>query len=541
MTRSSIQVVTALAAVAMTTSLVSGSQAAGTDTGSRSSTAEHEPRITAPQNPGTAVLEMPRGSIDEALTQLPGLTRAILAKSKVPGLAVAVVHDRKTVFARGYGVKEMGKPGRVDPQTVFQLASLSKPISATVVAGQVSKSLVGWDTPVSSELPDFALADPWVSAHATVGDFFSHRTGLPHAAGDLLEDIGYDRGYILDHLRYEPLTAFRSTYAYANFGLTAGAEAVARAAGTDWATLSEKALYEPMGMTATSSRYEDFLARTDRAALHAKVGDRFEPLYQRNADAQAPAGGVSSNVVDLSKWMSMVLDQGEVNGVPLIEADALLPAISAEMITAPSSDVTARPGMYGYGFNVGVQPSGRVTMSHSGAFADGAGTTVTMIPSADIGIVVLTNGAPVGAAESLAAEFLDVVQFGHVTRDWWKTFQPALAPITAPVGDLVDVEAPVAPAPAHEAQAYTGTFHNQYYGDAAVTAHDGRLSMAVGPRGTYTFALDHWDGDTFSFVPTGENAPAGSLSSAKFTITEGEASAVTLNFFNASGLGTWTR
>src|SRR5690349_14880675 len=82
------------------------------------------------------------------------------------------------------------------------------------------------------------------------------------------EDLGFTAEDIQQRLRYEPLSSFRSTYAYTNFGMTAGADAVAAAAGTDWATLSEQTLYGPLGMTSTSSRFDDYTARTNRAWTH---------------------------------------------------------------------------------------------------------------------------------------------------------------------------------------------------------------------------------------------------------------------------------
>lgn len=262
---------------------------------------------------------------------------------------------------------------------------------------------------------------------------------------------------------------------------------------------------------------------------------------RRDADPQSPAGGVSSNVIDMAAWMKMVLAQGRVGHDQWIETAALLPAISAEMIQHPASDVLARPGQYGYGFNVGVQPGGRVTMGHSGAFSQGAGTAFTMIPSADIGTVVLTNGSPVGAVESLIASFLDIVQFGYPTRDWWKAFEQVLAGLMSPVGDLVGVKSPRRPAPSASPNALVGTYRNRYYGSAVISRHGRSTTMALGPKHQCTFTLNHWDGNTFSFVPTGENAPAGSLSSAKFAVSHGKASTVTLQFFDAQKHGTWTR
>ena len=108
----------------------------------------------------------------------------------------------------------------------------------------------------------------------TIGDLYSHRSGLPDHAGDELEDLGYDRRQVLERLKYLPLAPFRITYAYTNFGLTAAAEAVAAAAGKSWEDLSDEVLYRPLGMTSTSSRFADFMARPDHAVGHVKVGDK---------------------------------------------------------------------------------------------------------------------------------------------------------------------------------------------------------------------------------------------------------------------------
>jgi CubicO group peptidase (beta-lactamase class C family) len=498
------------------------------------------PRIETHSAPSEDVLASPPDSIEQALDALPGLAKTTLERTGVPGLAVAVVQGGETVFAEGYGVKSLGSDDAVNADTVFQIASVSKSVGATVVATQVSAGVVEWSTPVAELLPDFTLADPWVTKHVTVGDLYSHRSGLPAEAGDDLEVVGYDRDYVLSHLVYEPLDPFRAIYNYANFGMTAGAEAVAAAAGSSWEDLAEDALFEPLGMTSTSARYEDFLARGNRATIHAKVGDSFKALYERNPDAQSPAGGISSNVNDLAKWMQLILADGVFNGKQLIEPDALVPALSAQMITGPIASPTQRTGQYGFGFGVGVQPSGRVSLSHSGAFVLGAATSFMMLPELDIGIIVLTNAGPVGAAEAVAAQFMDLVQFGSITRDWITDYAAALAPYYAPAGDLVGKARPEAPAAPQPLQHYVGEYHNDYFGPATVRVIGDRLVVELGPA-DYRLPLDHWAGDTFSFVPVGEYAPHGSLSSATFTMDGDTAKALTLQFFDTRGLGTWTR
>ncbi len=196
----------------------------------------------------------------------------MLAKTGVPGLAAAVVHDGQVLYAKGFGVRDVNTLAPVDAATVFRLASVSKPLSSTVVAGAVGRGAMKWTDPVVAQLPSFALADPYVTAHVTYADLFSHTSGLPDHAGDLLEDLGYDQAYILNRLRLEPLEPFRGEYAYTNFGLTAAAEAAAAAAGRSWADLADEVLFSPLGMTSSSFRYADFLSEADQAAMHVRVG-----------------------------------------------------------------------------------------------------------------------------------------------------------------------------------------------------------------------------------------------------------------------------
>lgn len=501
----------------------------------------YAPEAVTSEIPSQDGVRLPDGSVARAVDKLPDLVERVLEASGVPGAAVAVVEGEHVLFSDGFGEKVIGEGDPVDEETVFQLASLSKPIGATVVATQVTQDVVEWNTPIAELLDGFELADPWVTDHVTVGDMYAHRSGLPHAAGDDLEDIGYDRDYILEHLRLEPLEAFRSTYGYANFGTTTGAEAVAAAAGFDWATLSERELYEPLGMTSTSSRYADFLDRDNRATLHALVGGEFQPLYERMPDEQAPAGGVSSNVVDLAKWLSLVIGQGTAFGTELIAPEDLLAATSAQVISSHPVMPDQRAGAYGYGFNTGVLASGRVSISHSGAFTLGAGTNFQIVPQLGLGIVVLTNAGPVGAAEAIGSEFLDLVQFGKSTRDWLTDYGHALASYYAPAGDLAGEEAPDSPAPARPLEEYAGAYQNAYFGPAEVVASGDTLVARLGPDGGYEVELEPWNGDTFAFVPTGENAPDGSLSSATFTFDPAGGATLTLQFFDANELGTWTR
>ncbi len=494
------------------------------------------PPLAADEPPRlAAAMPLPDDAVANAVAKLDGIAEELMSSSGIPGMAVAVVHRGKTLYAKGFGVRDTRTGEPVDADTVFQLASLSKPIAATVVAQQVGAGAIRWDSPMVEKLPWFALSDPAVTRMLTVSDLFAHRSGLPDHAGDLLEDLGYDRREILERVRLLPLGPFRISYAYTNFGVTAAAEAVAAAAGRSWEDLSEQMLYRPLGMVSASSRFADFQARSDRALGHVRVDGGYQPRYTRDPDPQSPAGGVSASVNDLTHWLALLLADGASDSEPVVDPEALLPALSPQILSAPPSEPAERSGFYGYGFNVGTSAAGRVTLSHSGAFSLGAATNFVVIPSADVAIVALTNATPVGVPETLTAEFADLVEFGAVRQDWRRLYADAFAGMNEPFGELAGRQRPASPAPSRPLADYTGSYASDYWGPATVTETDGALTVALGPRPD-VYPLTHWDGDVFSFPIKSENAAPGSVSQARF-----DGDRLTLEYFDSDRMGTFTR
>jgi CubicO group peptidase (beta-lactamase class C family) len=426
-------------------------------------------------------------------------------------MAVAIVHDDTLTFSGGFGVREVGKDARIDADTVFQLASVSKSLAATVVSSVVGDGTVAWESRMADIAPGFALHDAWPTQNVSVADLFSHRSGLLDHAGDLLEDLGFDREEILHRLRYlEPEYSFREGYEYTNFGLTAAAVAVAEAVGESWEDLSQERLYDPLGMTHTSSRFADYMAEPNRAIPHIKEGDTWivTPM-QRDPDAQSPAGGVSSNARELAQWVRLQLGQGSFEGQQLIPASALAPMHLPQAVSnVPQDPATQRAGFYGLGINVSYTDFGAVQWSHSGAFASGAATAFFLLPGSGFGVLALTNGFPVGAPEALCLSVLDLATTGDVSRDWLAAAAQRMA--AAMDEDTYGTEAdwdnpPADVTPAAPDAAYVGAYHNDYYGDVEIAQAADGLELRIGPK-PLAFPLTHYDRDAFSWQPVGENA-----------------------------------
>ena len=351
-------------------------------------------------------------------------------------------------------------------------------------------------------LPTFTLADPAVTQMATIGDFFSHRTGLPGAAGDDLEGFGFDRDQVLSRLHLFPLNPYRISYGYSNFGMTTGGEAVATAAGMPWDQLCAKELFTPAKMTTASYSYQNFLQQPNRATIHVEVDRAYKPLYQRDADPQAPAGGASGSVKDLAQWMTMVLASGKVGDTQVIDPTVLQQGMTPQIVNGRATVADARSRFYGYGVNVDVTSTGHMKWSHSGAFYIGAATAYAMLPAADVGIVALTNAAPVGAPEAVTTAFTDLVRTGTVERDWLTYFGNAFATLFTN-HSVVAGTPPASPKPARPLTDYVGTYSNAYLGDVTVAESGGALRITLGPE-NLSAPLTHYDGDVFSWLTPGQ-------------------------------------
>lgn len=470
---------------------------------------------------------------------------------KIPGLALAVVFKDQVLYAGGFGVRERNTvcatengatvfkaQCAVDADTVFQLASVSKPISASVVAALISqKKGVTWDSKLTDLTPDFHMYDPWVTREITIRDMFSHRSGLPEHANDLLEDLDYGRDAMLKHLRYvKPASSFRSTYAYTNAGLTQGAIAAASAYGLDWATASEQKIYKPLGMTSTSSRFSDFMARPNKATNHQLVDGQWVHKVQRNPDAQAPAGGVSSSVNDLTQWMRMSLNKGKFANNQVIAEEPLAETQFAQIVSGKNHN--NQPTFYGLGWGIAFDDKKRTVLSHSGAFAMGAATHLLLIPEAQLGLVVLTNAAPIGVAEALAKNFTDTVFYGKPQNNWLQLFtelfkDPAVIGIEKLSNYTVQ---PAKPTAAQKNSAYIGRYgQNAWIGDVFIEDANGKLALIIGPQAK-KLPLSHFDRDTFTFETQGENA-AG-LSGVTFSMgADGKAQSLVIESLNKHGQG----
>lgn len=453
-----------------------------------------------------------------------------------PGLAIAVVKDGKIVFAKGYGVREIGKPAAVDTSTVFAIASTTKAMTAAAIGMLVDEGKVKWDDPVTKYLPSFQLFDPYATREVTVRDLLTHRAGLGNA--DVLwavEDLTPDE--MMRKLKLvKPEYSMRSSFVYQNVMYIMAGQVVAAASGMPWATFIQKRIFDPLGMKHSYPLATLVPKDANAAEPHWRFGaDTIVEIKRDIEKGITSAGGVWSNVSDMSKWMLFLLDSGRVNGKELLKPGTFSELLRPQtMVTPdefyPTMELT-KPHWITYGLGWFQQDyQGRMLDFHTGSL-NGTVAIIGLVPDERFGVYILANRDHVEVRHALMFKAIDLY-LGNPPRDWSKELK-ALYDARRSRGDSARVAAEAkrikGTKPSVALSKYAGTYEDPFFGAITVTEKNGALRFDAGPilkgkldhwqydkfRATYD---DRWQGTDFVNFTIGDDGTASALEIAGYTL-----------------------
>ncbi|QHJ12630.1 Protein flp [Paraglaciecola mesophila] len=362
----------------------------------------------------------------------------IMDRLSIPGVAVGVIKDGRIVLEKSYGVKDIRTNEPLSNQSLFKIASNTKAFTAAALGMLVDDGKLNWDDPVVKHLPDFQLHDPWISAHFTITDLLTHRSGLGLGAGDLMlwpEPSSFSRTEVVHNLRYlKPTGQFRADYAYDNLLYIVAGEVVAAASGQPWEQFVEKRIFAPLGMQHCYAGHIPAKAQPFVATPHGMVDGELATI-ERDVDTSKPnvsgaAGGIQCSLEDMLTWAQVQLNKGMTADLkPLFSTKQHQEMWTAKTIM-PVSGTDKRYNnshfsAYGLGWRLN-DVDGKLRVHHSGSLA-GMYSYVTFFPELDLGIVVLTNQQS-SAARSALMYTLMKPYLGDDDTDWLNVFAPTISP-----------------------------------------------------------------------------------------------------------------
>jgi CubicO group peptidase (beta-lactamase class C family) len=445
----------------------------------------------------------PQASTEQRVQALvPSLEDYIATNMKafdVPGLAIGIVAGDKLVYVNGFGVRSKGG-APVDAHTIFQIGSTAKAFLSATMAIAVDGGKLHWDDRVVDLDPTFQMRDPWVTREFRFFDLLAQRSGLPPYVNDEFGAFGFDRSILIHSLRYvEPVSSFRTTFAYTNITHILAGRIVAKAEGAaDWNAVLQSEILDPLGMK--DSTYS--AAAITAAANHAE-GCRYtadvcvEVPFEDFPYIYAGAGNINSNIEDMVRWVSLQLADGTTpDGKRIVSVENL--AYTRTPKVAISDKVS-----YALGWIIQQTPNGSIVWHDGGTHSFGA--TVILQLDRKLGVVVLTNQGNVGMPDAIGLWSIDRL-LGNPTVDH---AAKTLALVKTAYADGVNQYVrPADPQPSPSLGPFAGRFTNPGFGKAVLRTESDAATLELLGSGA-KLRLDAWNGGVYTATLLPEGRFAG--------------------------------
>lgn len=313
-------------------------------------------------------------------TPIEPLVKQELESTATPGAAIGIVKDGRLVYAEGFGTRNLETHEPVTAETLFRLGSTTKMLTATAVASLAADGKLDFADPVGKHIHGL---NPAIAA-LTVNQILSHTSGLKdeavingrHDDEALGREIhAWNAGWLF--------TRPGAIYSYANPGYWLAGYLAECVAGEPYAQVMDERVFGPVGMTFSTLRPTMAMTRT-LSQGHDLVDKKLSVLRPAPDNAANwPAGSVFSNLVDLSRFVTAMMNDGK------LEAKQALSPKVISALTAPHAQIPGSAAKYGYGLDLDAS-SGVLVWSHGGARA-GYGSFIAMIPSQHTAVIVLCN------------------------------------------------------------------------------------------------------------------------------------------------------
>jgi CubicO group peptidase (beta-lactamase class C family) len=376
-------------------------------------------------------------SLATASTSLQQRLDEARATHGVPGATLAVLQDGK-VDAAASGVLNLDTGVEATTDSLFQIGSITKVWTTTVVMGLVEGRLVELDAPLRRYLPEFAVLEDGVADHVTIRHLLTHSSGID---GDNFADTG--RGddalekYVATCASLRQVHPVGATMSYCNTGFSLLGRVIEIATGETWDTTMRHRLFEPLRLTHTATLPEDVL-RFRAAMGHIRPGDELitAPMWGLPRTA-GPAGAICSTASEVVRFAQLHLEGGTLDGEQVLQPSSVA-AMQEPQVAVPSGGVGTSAAHWGLGWEL-FEWGGRRVIGHDGGTI-GQVAFLRVVPDAGVAIALLTNGG------NPIALFRDL-------------FEPLL--LEAAGVDLPsEVTPPATPLPV-DASAYAGVYERQ--------------------------------------------------------------------------------
>ncbi|KAG0279609.1 hypothetical protein BGZ95_000742 [Linnemannia exigua] len=441
---------------------------------------------------------------NQFLDSLPTVLEKARADGGIPGMSVAIQYKGELIFAQG-----LGKRNRKDPftkETVSHIASVSKAFTATAIGELVAAGKVDWDTtPVNKYLPEFELKDPVLTSQLTFADLLSHRTPVPPLDTAWFRN-DLPRRVLISQLKHVDMPSKMSPVMnYNNIVYAVAGEAAANVAGMTFAELIKSKVLQPLGLKDAGlsmpemAKQPNYAMPYDAASFEdAKKGIFEEGYIDEIPMADAPAGDIFMNAVDLVKWATVIMNEGELDGKQVLSKESIRETLKPHNIGALPSRRPDLSPVLGYGLGWQLDSYKGHTVFYHGGGNPGYKSMLAFYPDDDLVVAVLTNVHITDLPLSIPFYIADGILNLPKTVDWFNDFAPNRTQETYKIYHQARNTIPdrIEGKPhSHTLVDYAGIYSHPVFGKVIITLQDnGALHLKLR---TYETKLEHYHYESF--------------------------------------------
>ncbi len=326
-----------------------------------------------------------QGTNDRFQEQLQPIIEQVMLQQSIPGLAIAIVENQKVVYAKGFGVKKLDdKSEKITPQSLFHMASITKPFVATAIMQLVERGKIDLDAPVVKHVPYFRMKDERYAA-ITVRQMLSHVSGMPDVRDYEWDKPQYDDGALERYVRslsdLSLIAAPGDKWQYSNMAYEILGDVIAKVSGETFEGYVRQHILTPLGMNSSTLLMKE--ANPQLLTTPHVLDDAYEvavsKVFPYNR-AHSPSSTLYSNVLDMARWATANMNRGALDGKRILQAS------TCDVMRKPAGEQWAHIGISWFLRKHREYP----TVSHSGGDV-GFVSNLVMIPDRSIAVVLMSN------------------------------------------------------------------------------------------------------------------------------------------------------
>ena len=424
----------------------------------------------------------------------------VLKVYKAVGISVTIVENNKTIYSKGFGLRDLKNKLPVTASTVFPIGSITKSFTASLLGILENQNKLSLKDKPSLYIPKLQFYNDKMDNLIAIEDLLCHKSGIGSVDGTYVLFPAYKREDLMPRLKYvKPNGAIKNSWIYSNLGYIIAGTVIEKTTNESWEKNVQDKIFKPLDMNSSSTSITEMKKTNDYSFGYGLSKNLTQKVLFEEINNGKPSGAINSTTNDMANWMITWLNNGTFQTKEILPKNYIKEATSMKAIENGLPPEISDPSVYAFGYGYGWKVNsykGHYKVHHGGNVS-GFSSQLAMFPTDNLGIVVLTNQdnslLPYIVADIITNRML------KLQRTEWNKYPIKVSEINVVSKEIKDINTDKKPT--HSFGDYCGKFSNFGYGTFEIINENNNLYAIFQD---FKFRLEHQYYDIFVLKATNE-------------------------------------